>query len=238
MSEKVVGFAPLNNDELTALRVRVWSTQKGRNLASVLSSRREQNLAIHRLLLDAFYDAFLVNPAGKVYIAPRMTEFLETMTVLHSENASKIVKWITSFDPVQYNKEKKVFEINKEVSGKLVLYSITDESQRGYIFWKWAVDTGLSCVENHHELYDIIKKTTVIKITDPVKGIRYRANKIEKCDTCQRRITFLDEGSNRQKSFDVDKNYYILGAHICNGIPGQSVHTISGGAIESNRGKH
>lgn len=221
MSEKTIGFAPLNNDELAVLRDGVWSTRDVRCLSSILSLQREQNHAIHRLLLDALYDAFLVNPADKVYAAPRMSEFLKTMTKSHDENAFEIVKWLKKFSTVQYSKKNSRFEINKEVTGKLSLYSISDESQRVNIFWQWAITSGVCCVENHNELYNIIRKV-----------LQRRANKTEVCDTCRRRITFLlDVDRNRRKAFDVDKKKYILGPHICNEFPSQSVYAISGGAV-------
>lgn len=219
MSEKTNGFAPLNDDELAVCRVSVWPKHQVRNIARVLSSRREQNLAIHRLLLDAFYDAFLVNPADKVYIAPRMTAFLETMTKLHDENALAIVQWLKKFSIVSYSKKERRFNINQQETGKLSLYSIPDESQRANAFWKWAIATGLCCVQNHDELYKIIREGA-------------SPNKIEKCDTCHRRITFrLDVGRNRRKAFDVDKKNIILGPHICNGHSDQSLHTVRGGAV-------
>jgi hypothetical protein len=235
MSEKTIGFAPLTSDELVALRIKVWLTQGGQNIASVM---RAQNLVIHRLLLDAFYEAFLVNPADKVFTAPRMTEFLHTMTEKQGENAMELVKWIIKFTPVQYCKAKNRFEINKQATGKLALYSIADESRRAYIFWQWAIDTGLSCVENNHDLYNIIRKAIIVKIFDSVKGIRKRAYKTEVCDTCRRRITFRALGKNKQKAYDVDNKNYVLGAHICNEIPSQSLYTVSGGIPDSNRRKH
>lgn len=241
MSGKTIGFAPLNDEELAALRVSVWSNRKRRNPANELRARREQNLAIHRLLLDAFYDAFLVNPSDKVYTAPRMSEFLKTMTDLNDEKAFEIVRWIKRFSVVQYNKNQRVFEINKQVTGKLSLYSISDESQRVNIFWQWAIASGVCCVENHNELYNIIRKRRSLnypkKTSDLEKGLQ-RANKTEVCDTCKRRITFLLDDRGRQKAFDIDKNKYILGPHICNELPNQSVYAISGGAIDSNRERH
>lgn len=62
---------------------------------------------------------------------------------------------------------------------------------------------------------------------------------LQKCDACRGRVVFLDMGRNKTKAFDVDSNGFLLGTHACEGTPkSESVRTISGGIIDSNRRRH
>lgn len=70
-------------------------------------------------------------------------------------------------------------------------------------------------------------------------GERPKAMNVMRCDVCQSRVVFLDMGKHRSKSFDVDSMGNILGTHACEAeVRGESVRTLSGGAVDSNRRKH
>ena len=70
-------------------------------------------------------------------------------------------------------------------------------------------------------------------------GQRWTANSSRTCSECRGRIIFLDIGVNQQKAFDVADDKAIVGTHACNeNARSESIYTISGGIVDSNRRRH
>jgi len=63
------------------------------------------------------------------------------------------------------------------------------------------------------------------------------ANSIERCD-CGKQVVYAEMGNGKFKAFEVDGRKRIFISHICEGLKSESVYTLSGGAIDSNRRKH
>ncbi len=72
------------------------------------------------------------------------------------------------------------------------------------------------------------------------RGQYYRAGHVERCDSCRRRVVFLDMGPDSVKAFDLSEDRIIMGTHACDLTErSESLRgMVQAGIIDSNRRKH
>lgn len=72
------------------------------------------------------------------------------------------------------------------------------------------------------------------------EGKKYIAKVVERCDSCHRKVVFLDVGKNQVKAFDVNPDKTIAGTHACDMTNrSESLRgTVQAGIVDSNRRKH
>ena len=62
---------------------------------------------------------------------------------------------------------------------------------------------------------------------------------VERCEQCHARVVFKEIQEGLRKAYEVDYQGNILWTHACDGdSKSESLRTMSGGAVDSNRRRH